>query len=339
MFHIRPAYFAKVFVVFGGALMCILFAVGCAREPVTGVRFLFGARCSIVIPGSEKNARQAIEHAYSRLAEIDAKFNVLISTSPLSEFNNSGVPIRDPEIIRVARSVARFHDASDGVLEPRVYPLVQLWHFYSDNPVLPRPQDIQSLLPLVQEGKIMITDQEIRAGQKGVGLDFGAVVSGYAADEAVRILKADGIKNALVDTGGEFYALGRSQPDRKWRIGVKNPRGEGIIGVIEVENEGLATSGDYEKFIMVNGTRYHHILNPATGYSARGLESVTVIAPTAFAADAWSTAFFVLGKEIGFKKISQRPGFKAVVVDDTGQLQLSPEVPATYTDMSAAAKH
>ncbi|MCB4791525.1 MAG: FAD:protein FMN transferase [Elusimicrobia bacterium] len=310
----------KLFFVFTFAV----FSFGCSKEPVTRTGFYFNTKCSVVIPASEKNTAKALDDAFRRLEEIDAKFNVLNSSSPLYSFNRNGVPINDKEIAEVARYAFKVKDESSGAFDPLIYPLVQLWNFYGDAPVVPKPEDVKKLLSLVKDAGIKINGDEISAGKKGAGLDFGALIPGYAADEAVKVLKNNGIKNALVDTGGELYALGRNGK-RKWKIGLKNPRGDGIVGIIEAENEAVSTAGDYEKYIETGSKRYHHILDPKTGYPAEGIRSVTVISPTALEADAWDTAVFVLGIEKGFDEASVKRGYKTIVIDNNGKFYISPE--------------
>jgi FAD:protein FMN transferase len=302
-----------------------LFLAGCrAREPLSETRFFFNTACTIKIPAGEKNAPAAIKAAFDRIAAIDQKFSVVNTASPLYAFNKQGVPIKDKEIIALARTAFNIRSESQGAFDPTVYPLVILWGFYSEHPSLPQAQEIRKLLPLVGNNSVKITADGIYPVKKGAGLDLAGVVSGYGADEALKVLKNIGIKSALIDTGGEFYALGTNLGN-KWRIGLKNPRGEGIIGVIELQDEALATGGDYEKYFMANGKRYHHILNPNNGYPAIGLESVTIIGPITTVTDGWSTAFFVLGAEQGFAALSRKPGYKAIAVTAAGKIISSPE--------------
>ncbi|MEA1996675.1 MAG: FAD:protein FMN transferase, partial [Gemmatimonadota bacterium] len=142
----------------------------------------------------------------------------------------------------------------------------------------------------------------VTLGMSAGSLDMGGVAKGYAVDRAIAVLKARGVKNALVNLGGEIGVLGAGSNGRSWRIGVQHPRNTSMhIGVIELtDGNFVATSGDYERYFFENGRRYHHILDPDTGYpAARGAVSVTVITTSCLEADALATAAFVMGAESG----------------------------------------
>jgi len=142
---------------------------------------------------------------------------------------------------------------------------------------------------------------------------LGGIAKGYAVDEAVGILKQEGIQSALVDFGGDIYALGNFR-NRPWNVGIRNPRGKGEVGGFELSDLSTATSGDYERFFEEKGVRYHHILDPKTGYPARGLRSATVISSDATLADAWSTAAFVLGRKTFLPLVDKTPGLRGAVL-------------------------
>ncbi len=298
-----------------GAVLC-----GCTpKEPVIQTRFLFDTVCKITVPASENNAVFAVNEAFNRAREIHEKFNVLNSSSPLYAFNHYGTPIRDSEVAGLVTTAFKIREESGGAFDPTVYPLVMLWGFYSDTPALPEKNAIKNDLALTGPDAVRLEKGKVYALKNGAGLDLAGVVSGYAADEALKVLKKNGIKSALIDMGGEIYALG-SNNGRKWKVGLKDPRGEGIIGIIELENEAVVTGGDYEKYFMVNGKRYCHILDPKTGYPAEGMQSVSVLHPLTVIADGWSTAFFVLGAEKGFEIVNKKAEFKVLAVTGEGKL-------------------
>ena len=152
--------------------------------------------------------------------------------------------------------------------------------------------------------------------QKKVGLNFGAIAKGYAVDRAIDVLKTLGIKEALVNAGGEISVIGND-----WIVGIQHPREiNSIIKKIKLDGFTVATSGDYEQYFEVDGNRYHHILDPKTGYPSKGLQSVTIINKSNAIADALATAVFVMGKENGIKLIESLDDTEAMIIDDEGKI-------------------
>jgi thiamine biosynthesis lipoprotein len=152
-----------------------------------------------------------------------------------------------------------------------------------------------------------------------VQFDFGAIVPGYAVDCALAVLKREGMAEALVDGGGEIHSTGG-----EWTIGIQHPRKKGeMVSRLRLRGVAVATSGDYEQYFEKNGRRYHHILDPRTGFPAAACQSVTVLADNDAAADALSTGFFVLGPQETMRLVREMPGVHAMVVDAAGRVHLS----------------
>jgi thiamine biosynthesis lipoprotein len=299
-----------------------LFFCGCSRQPVTETRFLLNTYCKITVPAEEKNARAAIDSAFRRIDEIDKKFNVHRQASPLFEFNHNGTPVSEQEIVEVSLIALRLWKESSGCFDPTVYPLVKLWGFYGDQPSLPEKSAVAECLALVGGDKVEVRQGTLYPKVKGVGMDLGGLIPGYAANEALRVLQAAGVRSALIDTGGELYALGTIK-GKPWKIGLKNPRGEGVIGIVEASDRCVVTSGDYEHFFEKDGTRYHHIRDPRTGYPAEGIRSVTVLGPDTLAADYLAKVVFIRGVEQGLAAIEQKQGYDAIIIDANGGFNVS----------------
>jgi thiamine biosynthesis lipoprotein len=155
-----------------------------------------------------------------------------------------------------------------------------------------------------------------------VRIDLGGIAKGYGVSQAATVLKKAGVTSALIEAGGDVYALGK-KGSRLWNIGIKNPRGEDLLGYVEVEDLAVLGSGDYERFFVQDGRRYHHIFNPKTGYPAEGLCGVTIIHPDPMLADAWNTALFVLGPEKGLKMVEEMPDTEAIMVKTSGEVLYS----------------
>lgn len=203
----------------------------------------------------------------------------------------------------------KYYRLSDGAFDITISPVVNIWKNEikavqaGKVPVsLPSSSEIDMKLELVGSDKISVDAKTsmVEFKQPGMAIDLGGIAKGYTVDKAVECLKNSGITSAFVNLGGNIYCLGK-KGNRKWRIAVRNPRDfSQILYPLELENQAVATSGDYEQFFILEGKRYSHIIDPRTGYPVDNVNiSVTVIADTATAADAMSTTIFVLGKEKG----------------------------------------
>jgi thiamine biosynthesis lipoprotein len=164
--------------------------------------------------------------------------------------------------------------------------------------------------------------------KEGMGLDLGAIAKGYATDRAAAVLRSRGVMSALIDAGGNVYALGRKptglRRGEQWTIGVQHPRRpDEYLATIGLEDETAVTSGDYQRYFEVNGVRYHHLLDPATGYPARGFVSVTIVSESSTEADAMSTSVFVLGPERGIEFLAKTPHLGAVLVNESGSVTVT----------------
>ena len=219
-------------------------------------------------------------------------------------------------LIETADSVSM---QSGGAFDITVFPLIKLWGFYEDTQHVPGEEELKRVLEQVDYHNLSVKNGTLYKQHAPVMIDLGGIAKGYAVKEAVRVLKADGISSALIDAGGDIYALGMIN-GKPWKVGIRNPRGEGVIGVLEISDLSVVTSGDYERFFEQDGVRYHHLLDPKTGYPARGLTSVTVVSADPALADAWSTALFVSGKEKGIELAERIPQIEALFVTSEGDI-------------------
>lgn len=300
--------------------MMILLQVGCTPEDEIQkqTRFLMDTYCTIQVPGNVKVIK-AIEAAFDRMEEVEKRFNVLDSSNALYGFNQSSDPITDKTIIAVIETALQVSNESNGAFDITIYPLIELWGFFSNAPHLPEKKEIEKSLQYIGYSNLKIENGRLSKLKKGVQIDLGGIAKGYAIKEAVKVLREFQITSALIDAGGDIYALGELNGE-PWKIGIRNPRGEGVIGVLEVSDQAVVTSGDYERFFEVDGVKYHHLLDPNTGYPAKGLASVTVISSDPVLADAWSTALFIMGKEKGLALINKRSDLKTVMVSIKGEI-------------------
>jgi thiamine biosynthesis lipoprotein len=299
-------------------------------EPVQKeTRFLMDTYVTMQVPG-DAQALEKIEKAFDRIEEVDRKFNVLNPESALYRFNHENAPITDPEILALLATALEISKESGGAFDVTVYPLVDLWGFFRGAPAVPALPDIAACLKNVGWRQLKFENGVLTKPNDGVKIDLGAIAKGYAVGEAVKVLKGAGVTSALIDAGGDIFAIGELR-GKPWKVGIRNPRGEGVIGALDISDLTIVTSGDYERFFEKDGVRYHHILDPATGYPATGLMSVTVICDDAVLADGLSTALFVLGPEKGMALVERLDGVEAIMVTKDEKILTSPGLKGSMT--------
>jgi len=163
-------------------------------------------------------------------------------------------------------------------------------------------------------------DTTVRFLQQGVRINLGGIAKGYAVERGIAIARRHGVRNARVTAGGDTRLLG-DRLGQPWMVGIQNPRNDDEVAItIPLENEAISTSGDYERFFIIDGKRYHHIFNPRTGYPAEGLSGTTLIHPDPMIADAWNTAIFVLGPKKGLERVENISDMETIMVKNSGEI-------------------
>ncbi|GHU85451.1 FAD:protein FMN transferase [Spirochaetia bacterium] len=317
-------------------MLSLLYIVsGCARTLSAQTEFVLGTLCTVNLyqGGAAKAASGALYRGiFSRLREIEAAMSVNLPGSDVETINrNAGImpiPVRD-DVLEVIECALRYAELSGGAFDPTVGPLVKLWGIGQDRARLPAPHEIEAALSLVNWRDVVIDRGAgtVFLRKPGMALDLGGIAKGYAADEAIRIIKnspnrrsADHrseVSGAVIDLGGNIFAYGEKAGKKPWRIGVQDPldKRSVYIGVLELRNKTVVTSGVYERFLELGGKRYHHILSTQNGYPVEsGLLSVTIIADTSMEADALSTSAFALGYEAGSALIASVDGAMGIFV-------------------------
>ena len=212
-------------------------------------------------------------------------------------------------------------------LSTQKYRIIAFWDFSAGE--IPESTHINSRLKLIGDQHIHLREWRFTPGSpkaflqhKGMQLGLGGIAKGYALDQAMHILKEGGIKNALIFAGGDILTI--SDPHFKnWRIAIEHPRKESPLGVLELGQGAVATSGDYEKYFIKNGRRYHHIIDPRTGFPPTHTSSVTVVTNAGIKADAWATALFILEPEKAMTLVESISSLDAIIVTAAGEVLMS----------------
>lgn len=312
-------------------------SASCAEEPAHEARrtiLKFGTLIEVTLYDVEPAlAQQALD-------QIEANFNQYHADwtswqeSPLTRLNDQLVTGEaaqvPPSILPLIEQSQILSQRSQGLFNPGINQLIRLWQIHRrDDPDIhpPTPQAIDEWLqknPGMDD--LILEGSQLRSRNSALELNFGAFAKGYAIDLGLNYLDSLGIKNAVINAGGDLSVRGR-HGDRAWKIGIRHPREEGIIAWLEAQDhESIFTSGDYERFYLYEGRRYHHILDPRTGYPAQGATSVTVIHADAGTADAAATALFVAGPE-RWQSIARSMGIEYVMlIDVEGKIHMSPKM-------------
>ncbi len=273
--------------------------------------------------------QKAIRMALKELEAVDRLMTIHRDDSDLAHLNRrtGRTGSLDPRTLEVARASRRFAVLTDGALDPTILPLMRRWGFMTGQNLLPSSQDIEQVMDLVGYRGFRIVAERIEL-DPGQEIDFGGIAKGYGVDRAVARARREGVVNVMIEAGGDLYAAGRPEPDRKWKVGIRDPRRpDRIFATIDVENEAVATSGGYEKFRIVGGRKVPHLLDPRTGQPARGVISATIIARSTMEADALSTATFVMGVKESLELVRSLPGVEGFWVDAEGHRWMSTGLP------------
>lgn len=292
-------------------------------EYTTGL-FAMGTYMTLTAYG--EHAETALEDAEERIKELEALWSLTDENSEVYEMNHSnGVPVAiSPETEELLRFTLEIAEQTGGALDPTIYPLVDAWGFVSREYHVPAEQELMELLEYTGYEKVSLQENAVSL-PAGTEIDLGAVGKGYTGQELSSLLRNQGITSALLDIGGNIQMIGRRPDGAKWRLGIKNPFGEGSFGILEAENCAVVTSGGYERYFTdEDGKTYWHILNPATGRPAdSGLASVTIIAEDGSLCDALSTAIFVMGMEEGTTYWRTREDFEMLLMTQDGEIYLT----------------
>ncbi|MHC4728692.1 MAG: FAD:protein FMN transferase [Planctomycetota bacterium] len=301
----------------------------------SGHRMLMGTFARVVVIAKDSDtAGKCIESAFTQINKVDDLMSDYKSDSEISNLNRDGfkkaVPLSQTTYEVVQKSL-EFSRLTDGAFDVTVGPLVELFREAKNKQVLPSQDEITKARSKVGFEKLKL-DGENRAVQftvEGMQLDLGGIAKGYAVDKAVETMQIHGAIGGMIDLGGDIRCFGAPLKGRDhWVIGLQNPNigkdstGTEVLLKLKMTDGAIATSGDYQQFILIEGKRHSHIMNRKTGTSTEGLSSVTIIADTATNADALATAVSVMGSEKGLELIEKIPGIEAILITSQPEFQL-----------------
>ncbi|RJO64312.1 MAG: FAD:protein FMN transferase [Candidatus Omnitrophota bacterium] len=286
-------------------------------------RVMMGTFVEVVSPDERAPAI-----AFEEIKRIESLLSKYDEKSEISRLNKTGKVAASKETWYIMQKSKEFWQASGGAFDVTVGPLMNIWGFSNTQYKVPKRKEIEKASKRVGMDKIIFhkNNNVIEFSIPGMAVDLGAIAKGYAVDSAVKKIKAAGVKNCLINTGGDIYCLG-NKFGTPWKVAVQNPRSQNFLSTMSMENSAIATSGDYEQYFKNRDEVFSHILDPKTGAPAKGgVISVTVIAEDCLTADALATSLFVLGREKGIELLKKYPPAKAGIVesDNEGQMVAVP---------------
>lgn len=281
-----------------------------------------------VVARTEDQARTAIDASFAELDRLASLLNFYSDTSEISMINKQAglKPVKVSEdTFDIIEKAVYVSGMTEGAFDVTVGPLVKLWDI--KNKIIPDEKSIKEKLRIVGYQNIVLNKaaSTVFIKRKGAQIDLGGIIKGYSVDKVVEVLRRNGIKSGVVSVGGEIRALGKKPDGAPWVVGVQNPRQTGpndeVIATLELSDKALSTSGDYIKYFEKNGIRYHHLLDPKTGYPSKQCGSATIIADDNTTTDGFSK-LFILGPEKGLA-IAKKLGFDVLFIDCKGGIVMS----------------
>lgn len=292
---------------------------------------LFNGRYKIELSGTTMGTVYSVKYLDRRQRDMQSQidsvleaFNQSLSTyipySEISEFNRGDTLVyRTPFFLPVLKKSREVYEKTHGAFDPTVMPLVNAWGFGPEKKSRPDSSLIDSLLQLVGFHHISFDEEKTFKNQPGVQLDFSAIAKGYGSDVIAEYLQSQGIENLMVEIGGEIVCRGKNEKGMPWRVGINSPlptaSGEWLYAILELENRAVATSGNYHNYYMEGEKVVSHTISPSTGYPVRHeLLSASVVAEDCMTADAYATAFMVLGVEASKKILGENPQLEGYLI-------------------------
>lgn len=302
-------------------LLLALFLTGCRAQPPEQTEFFtMDTLMNLKLWGDPdgKAAREVVQ----TINALASALSVTDAQSEIARLNETGSAALSEETAALLAAALELSRRTDGAFDPTVYPLVRLWGFTGETQAVPGSAELQRALAAVGTENVLQSGQNVTL-RNGAMLDFGGIAKGYAAEKCVKLLEAAGIEAALLSLGGNVQTVGTKPDGSAWAVGIADPENptQAIATLTFTGSLALVTSGGYQRYFEEDGVRYHHILDPKTGYPVRsGLASVTILAESGALADALSTALFVMGLDAAAEFWRGSDDFEAVFVTGGGKI-------------------
>ncbi len=295
---------------------------GAQKQPVSETRFMLDTVCTVTLYQWDGDENEIINGAFELCGRYDRLLSTTVSGSDIYRINHShGQPVTvSPETAELITDALNYCEMSGGEFDITIYPVKTLWDFSGESAVLPDSRKLSAAAAMVDYTKVNVCGTTVTI-PKGSGIDLGAIAKGYIADRLVEYLKTGNVTSAIVDLGGNIYAIGSKPDGDSWRVGIRQPFGSGEADIAEITDASVVTSGVYQRYFELDGRIFHHILRSSDGMPCdTGLYSVTVISKKSEQCDALSTVCMLLGYEKSIEMLDDTDGIKAVFITSDNQI-------------------
>ena len=308
--------------------------MGCSKNnkdssPLSRTETLMGTVVKVTLYDNKDS--NILDKAFDRVREIEQSVSINTSGTILDKVNeSSGVEpvVVDEDTFKIVESGVKYSELSNGLFDITIGPLVKLWSIGLPEARVPSQEEIEGVLGYINYNDVVLNkeDNSIFLKNPNMLIDLGGIAKGYTADEISEVLTENNVTSAIIDLGGNVYVHGTKPTGENWNIGIQNPlstRGDSL-GTIKVNNKSIVTSGTYERFIEKDGVKYHHILNPKTGYPyENNISGISIISDKSIDGDALSTSVFAMGVEEGLAFVESQPDIDAIFVTNDKKIYLS----------------
>lgn len=298
-------------------LILLLLLTGCHPQPVQQQFFAMDTVMSI--RADTAGSEDAIAKAIQEINRLESLFSRTRTDSEVSQLNVNGTCTLSPDTLSVIETALEWHEKTHGAFDITITPISSAWGFSGTKEHhIPPQAELSSLLPLVDSSAVILQGSLCTLTKEQMEIDLGGIAKGYASGRAEQVLRENGIESALLDLGGNITAIGSKSDGSPWRIAIQDPQNSSsIIGTLSLQDCSAITSGGYQRFFELDGTTYHHIIDPANGYPANsGLLSTTVICTNPTLGDLLSTATFILGEKDALNLWRTESGFELVLITE-----------------------
>tara|TARA_R110001592_G_scaffold68626_2_gene210390 strand:+ start:91506 stop:92498 length:993 start_codon:yes stop_codon:yes gene_type:complete len=294
---------------------------------------LMGSRFDITVVAKDSLRGEAyIDMAVAKIEEIERLISSWDPNSQTSAINKAaGIkPVKvHPELFHLIERALGISKLTDGAFDISYASMDKIWKFDGSMTSMPSAESIKASVAKVGYENIILTKSDTSVFLKlpGMKIGFGAIGKGYAADKAKELLMAQGVSAGIINASGDMNTWGKQANGEDWKVAITNPLNKNkVFAILPIRNSAVVTSGNYEKYVIFDGVRYTHIIDPRSGYPSSGISSVTVFAPKAELADALATSVFVMGPEVGLDRINQLPQIECIIIDAEGNIFTSQNI-------------